>query len=187
MTVFRRLQKLNYLSSYTHAGRYYTLAEIAQFDRTGLWFYDDIGFSEKCSLKNTIDHLVDTCDAGKFHRELEKQLRVRVHNALLDLVTSNQIYREQFQGSYLYLSIAPDRREKQMQRRQELALQASGFSEVLSEHLIIEVLSEVIRQSTKTPNVEQVTSSLCKRGLIITEHQVGAIFKQYKVEKKTSR
>ena len=25
MTVFRRLQELNYLSSFTHAGRYYTL------------------------------------------------------------------------------------------------------------------------------------------------------------------
>ena len=32
MTVFRRLCKIDYLSSYTHAGRYYTLYEIARFD-----------------------------------------------------------------------------------------------------------------------------------------------------------
>lgn len=91
MTVFRRLRKIDYLSSYTHAGRYYTLYDIARFDEDGIWFYDDIGFSQNGSLKNTVTHLVDSCNAGKFHSELERQLRVRVHNVLLDLVKSKQI------------------------------------------------------------------------------------------------
>jgi arginine repressor len=31
-TVFRYLKKLNYITSYTHAGKYYSLPEVAQFD-----------------------------------------------------------------------------------------------------------------------------------------------------------
>lgn len=31
-TVFRYLQDLKHLTSYTHSGKYYTLPEIAQFD-----------------------------------------------------------------------------------------------------------------------------------------------------------
>jgi len=40
MTVFRRLSGVEYLCSYTHAGRYYTLFDIARFDSDGIWFYD---------------------------------------------------------------------------------------------------------------------------------------------------
>lgn len=45
MTVFRRLKRVGYLTSYTHAGRYYTLLEIPRFDEFGLWFHQQIGFS----------------------------------------------------------------------------------------------------------------------------------------------
>ncbi len=54
MTVFRRLSGVEYLCSYTHAGRYYTLFDIARFDSDGIWFYDDIGFSQNGSLKRPL-------------------------------------------------------------------------------------------------------------------------------------
>src|SRR5215210_2489540 len=37
VTVFRKLKPLDYLTSYSHRGRYYTLLEIARFDDRGLW------------------------------------------------------------------------------------------------------------------------------------------------------
>src|SRR5260370_34174218 len=37
MTVFRKLKNLGYRTSYSHRGKYYTLAEIPQFDEPGLW------------------------------------------------------------------------------------------------------------------------------------------------------
>ena len=86
MTVFRRLRQIEYVTSYTHAGRYYTLSDIARFDSDGIWLYEDIGFSQNGSLKNTVSYLVAKSDSGKFHFDLERQLRVRVHNVLLDLV-----------------------------------------------------------------------------------------------------
>ena len=54
MTVFRRLSGVEYLCSYTHTGRYYTLFDIARFDSDGIWFYDDIGFSQNGSLKRPL-------------------------------------------------------------------------------------------------------------------------------------
>ena len=38
MTVFRHLKEVGYRSSFTHAGRYYTLAEIPKFDEDGLYY-----------------------------------------------------------------------------------------------------------------------------------------------------
>ena len=45
LTVFRKLKLLDYLSSYTHRGRYYSLPEIARFDDAGLWSHDAVWFS----------------------------------------------------------------------------------------------------------------------------------------------
>jgi len=124
MTVFRRLRQMDYVTSYTHAGRYYTLYDIARFDSDGLWFYDDIGFSQNGSLKNTVTYLVDGSDAGKFHFDLERQLRLRVHNVLLDLVKSKQIDRIKFEGQYLYLSSDNEQSTKQINQRDQLSMQA---------------------------------------------------------------
>ena len=35
MTIFRRLGELNYRSSYSHRGKYYTLDEVSEFDDLG--------------------------------------------------------------------------------------------------------------------------------------------------------
>ena len=65
MSAFRRLRELDYLSSFSHVGRYYTLPEVANFDRHGLWFYEAVGFSRFGNLKETVVHLVDQSVAGK--------------------------------------------------------------------------------------------------------------------------
>lgn len=184
MTVFRRLRQIEYVTSYTHAGRYYTLYDIARFDSDGIWFYDDIGFSQNGSLKNTVIYLVDGSDAGKFHFDLERQLRVRVHNVLLDLVKTKQIERIKFAGQYLYLSTDKARSTKQIQQRDKLPMQARHIPVFISEPLVIEIMAEVIRQSKRHPRADQVASALAIRGLPIAEKDVMTVFDQYDIEKK---
>ena len=184
MTVFRRLRQIEYVTSYTHAGRYYTLYNIARFDSDGIWFYDDIGFSQNGSLKNTVTYLVDRSDAGKFHFDLERQLRVRVHNVLLDLVKSRQIERIKFEGQYLYLSSDKEQSTKQIEQRKQLSMQARRIPVFISESMVIEILAEVICQSKRHPRVDQVTSALAIRGLPISEKDVMTVFDQYDIEKK---
>ena len=186
MTVFRRLSGVEYLCSYTHAGRYYTLFDIARFDSDGIWFYDDIGFSQKGSLKNTVTYLVDNGDGGKFHSDLERQLRVRVHNVLLDLVRSKQIKRTKFEGQFLYLSSDKARSTKQIEQRDKLSMQLRRIPAFITQPMVIEILAEVIRQSKKHPHADQVASALAIRGLPIAENDVMTVFDQYDIEKKTA-
>lgn len=186
MTVFRRLSGVEYLCSYTHAGRYYTLFDIARFDSDGIWFYDDIGFSQNGSLKNTVTYLVDNGDGGKFHSDLQRQLRVRVHNVLLDLVRSKQIKRTKFEGQFLYLSSDKARSTKQIEQRDKLSKQLRRIPVFITEPMVIEVLAEVIRQSKKHPRADQVASALAIRGLPIAEKDVMTVFDHYDIEKKTA-
>ena len=186
MTVFRRLSGVEYLCSYTHTGRYYTLFDIARFDSDGIWFYDDIGFSQNGSLKNTVTYLVDNGDGGKFHSDLQRQLRVRVHNVLLDLVRSKQIKRTKIEGQFLYLSSDKARSTKQIEQRDKLSKQLRRIPVFITEPMVIEILAEVIRQSKKHPRADQVASALAIRGLPIAEKDVMTVFDHYDIEKKTA-
>ena len=186
MSVFRRLREMDYISSYTHAGRYYTLYDIARFDSDGIWFYDDIGFSQNGSLKNTVSYLVAKSDSGKFHFDLERQLRVRVHNVLLDLVKKKQIERIKFEGQYLYLSRDKEKSTKQLEQRGQLSMRAKRIPVFISESIVIEIMAEVIRQSKRYPRADQVASALAKRGVPIAEKDVMIVFDQYDIEKKTA-
>jgi hypothetical protein len=84
MSVFRRLRELRYLSSFSHAGRYYTLAGIPQFDDYGLWFHQGVGFSKFVTLRNTIIEMVNSSATGMTHPELHNLLHVRVQDTLLN-------------------------------------------------------------------------------------------------------
>ncbi len=53
MTIFRKLKQLPYKSSYTHCGKYYTLDTLAQYNKNGIWDYNQICFSKYGSLINS--------------------------------------------------------------------------------------------------------------------------------------
>lgn len=117
MTVFRKLRTIDYLTSYSHRGRFYALRELAQFDSRGLWCYRDAYFSEHGSLIDTAESFVLHADAGLFAHELAAQLGVEVKEALLKLVRVGRIAREQQGGLYLYCSPASGHRRQQVLTR----------------------------------------------------------------------
>src|SRR5436309_2302498 len=120
-TVFRVLSSVGYLASYSHAGRYYTLKRIPQFDPRGLWHYRQIGFSSQRTLRATLVHLVETSPAGQTHEELQDVLLLRVHNTLRLLVRARELQRRLFQDVYVYLSAKPKPASRQWAERQKLA------------------------------------------------------------------
>jgi len=64
VTVFRKLKPLDYLTSYSHRGRYYTLREIASFDEHGLWSQADVWFSRFGTLLATAESFVNRSPRG---------------------------------------------------------------------------------------------------------------------------
>ena len=173
MSAFRRLRELNYLSSFSHVGRYYTLPTLAHFDPQGLWFYEGVGFSRFGNLKQTVIHLVDQSVAGKTHEELGKQLHLRVHNTLLDLVRSGKIVRASFEDVFLYLSNRADRAQQQLVLRREGA--GDSTQDILPGETVIEVLAELIRSNRIQIDQDAILLRLTQRGIKITALQINQL------------
>jgi hypothetical protein len=127
MTVFRKLATLGHLTSYSHRGRYYTLKSIPRFDAHGLWLGRGAWFSRHGTLLNTAAALVQESSAGYLAAELEAVVRVPVKDALRQLTLAGRVYREDFQGLYLYT--AKDRTRRQEQRAARHVLGQSADDE----------------------------------------------------------
>ncbi len=183
MSVFRRLSVFDYLSSYSHAGRYYTLRDIPRFDRDGLWRYQGVCFSRDGSLKATVERLVEQSDAGRTHSELHVSLQVRVHNTLLDLVEGRRIGRETLHGHYLYVSANPARAQAQLILRQQQSAEPVPQPPETPAVVVIEVLLDLVQSARVRPDADQVVERLAARGLAVTVDQVEAIFSRYGLKK----
>ena len=86
MTVFRKLSKLGYISSYSHSGKYYSLKRIARYNKHGIWSYKSALFSINGTLKKTIKFLIDSSTQGYTASELNSIVKVKVEDTLLELV-----------------------------------------------------------------------------------------------------
>lgn len=190
-SIFRDLTSNGYLSSYTHTGRYYTLAQIPELDEHGLWFFQGVGFSKAGTLKSTVTELVHTSEAGRRHEELESLLRIRVHNTLLILVRDGSIGRERIEKAYLYVSGEKVRAAEQVERRQAFLDEATkGVEvEVLPDTTLIEVLSEALVAGGVRIAPQVVSARLSARGVIVSTAQVETVFARYGIDagKKTAR
>lgn len=128
MTVFRKLRTLAYLSSYSHGGRYYTLQEVADFDRRGLWTCRGVHFSRFGSLVDTAEVFVNRADRGYLASELTAELQVQAKDPLRMLVRVGRLAREEVSGLYVYCSSERSRRRHQLITRQLPAKQTPAFA-----------------------------------------------------------
>ena len=142
VTVFRKLKQLGYLSSYSHRGKYYTLEKIPQFNEKGLWSHRSVGFSKYGNLLQTIVALVNSSLAGYVSSELENILHVVVNQPVLTLIARKLVAREKVSGLYLYCSIDPALRKKQITVRE--GQNREGSLQVLGNKVIPDELKAAI-------------------------------------------
>jgi len=178
-TIFRVLSAAGYLTSYSHAGRYYTLRRIPKFDSRGIWLYRDIGFSSHGTLRATVIDLVETSLAGQTHEELQDMLYLRVHDTLRLVVHARQLSRKRFQDAYVYLSAKPERASRQWAERQQAGLLEPRRE--LDTSAIIDVLVDVIHHPEDDPDA--VSRRLRGLGRMMTADQIQAIFDRYDLKK----
>ncbi len=131
MTVFRKLKALGYRTSYSHRGKYYTLAGIPRFDERGLWSYRAVWFSRDGNLLTTTQRFVEEADSGFTATELQDLLSVEVKEPLLQLYRRGRIDREDMVGTYVYFSVDPGVRREQRLRREsrQAALEMGALTE----------------------------------------------------------
>ncbi len=104
-SVRRFLAEVGYFSSFTHNGRWYTLQSIPHFDKDGLWFHRDIGFSRSGSLTSTLIDLTTRSPAGMTAETLGGKLQVRCHGVLVQLCRNGRLQRQKIGRSHVYYSV----------------------------------------------------------------------------------
>ena len=150
MTAFRRLKTLGYHSSYSHRGMYYTLDDIPEYDRYGVWGFNAVYFSHHGTLLSAVKALVDVAASGRTAAELEAMLHVRIQNAVKVLADRGQLIRRQIGHEYVY--VAPGKSAVQLAARKRAVEEGLGriptnwaaAPEEIAEHLttFLSVLNE---------------------------------------------
>jgi len=132
LTVFRKLKQLDYRASYTHRGRFYTLADIARFDDRGLWSHEAVWFSRYGTLLATVEAFVNRSPNGYYAAELADELHAEVQEPLRNLVHQQRLSRAETEGQFLYTAIdSPQRRNQMLARRSAQAVPLAVHSEAL--------------------------------------------------------
>jgi arginine repressor len=125
-TVTRKLKELPFIKSYSHSGSYYSLLELAQFDKQGLWFVGSVRFSQYGTLLETLEKNIVDSEGGCFANELKKNLCVSVRETLLRLIKSGRIVRKKISGAYLYCSPVSVVKKRQLMNRQAAKSEAES-------------------------------------------------------------
>ena len=191
MSVFRRLKAIGYRSSFNHAGRYYTLADVPQFDQRGLWFHHHAGFSCAGTLKDTVVELVDGSAAGMTPKELLALLKLPVTNTLYNTLHAvrheARIDRRELGGQHLYISADQQRANAQLMQRRQAIGRESSAPVPMSDEMVIAVLVEALQSADALVSASLVASRLAARAVAVTTAQVEQIFTRYGLEpeKKT--
>ncbi|HTS56299.1 MAG TPA: hypothetical protein VMH03_02045 [Terriglobales bacterium] len=140
ITVFRKLKALDYLTSYSHRGRFYTLREIALFDDHGLWSRAEVWFSRFGTLLATAEAFVNRSPRGYFADELAPALHVEVQDVLHQLAQQGRLSRQPISGKYLYTATDPV-----VQRRQLLTRRTVELLPTVADTSALEVPAEEVK------------------------------------------
>jgi len=182
-TIFRVLTSVGYHTSYSHAGRFYTLKEIPKFNDLGIWFWRDVGFSALGTLRATAVALVEQAPAGQTHDELQHQLRLRLHDTLRDLVEAKALTRQLWEDVYVYLNANREAAAAQWAKRQTLVRYPVEPKPVLplDPARVIDILVDVIHHPKD--DAKATARRLNARGLAVASDQIEAVFANYRVKK----
>ena len=113
-SVQRLLKDVGYYSSYTHNAKWYTLKSIPIFNKNGLWFYQNIGFSKVRNLTSTILYLLDISPQGLTANNLSEMLLTSCPPILNRLYKAKKINRVKTPKGYIYFSNDPAIQKKQL-------------------------------------------------------------------------
>jgi hypothetical protein len=175
-SVRRFLAKAGYYSSFTHNGSWYTLASIPRFGRDGLWFHQEIGFSQAGALTQTLVKLIERSPGGMTADQLGEKLQCRCHAVLVELYRKGRVQRQKHGRSYVYLSADPDQASHQCQTLQRPKVL------LLPAEISVLVLVEFIH--SPEAGFHQLANGVSRRtGAVIQADQVRALFERYGLKK----
>lgn len=137
-TVFRKMEELQYLSSYSHRGKYYTLKSIARFSQQGLWDFKSVLFSKFGNLLQTAEAFIESSEAGHSASELMDILQVKTKHALTQLHREGRVHREKVESVFIYMSAEKTVAARQRKARRALSKETTAAMIVANPDLATE-------------------------------------------------
>jgi hypothetical protein len=178
-SVRRFLAEVGYFSSFTHNGSWYTLQSIPHFDRDGLWFFRDIGFSRSGSLTRTLINLAERSPSGMTAETLGAKLRVRCHSVLVQLCRNGKLQRQKIGRSHVYFSVDPA-----IATVQHRAMAGRNLPAQLPAELVVLILVEFIQNPDAS--FEHLARALSRKTRVaIDAGQIQWLFEQHGLKKTT--
>ena len=103
ITLRRDIKAIGGTTSYTHRGKYITLADIPVFNENGIWFYKKVGFTK---FKNSLDLIVSIINTkeGITKENIEEILKIKISKQIQILLKQNRLHRVKLGAKYFYLS-----------------------------------------------------------------------------------
>jgi len=131
-TIFRNLSRVEYLSSYSHRGKFYTLRSIARFSSEGLWNVRSVWFSRFGTLLDTVVAWVQRSEAGYDADELTSALHVETKHALTRTVRQGRLQRDVIGNRYVYFAADDTTAHQQRKHRDAHAAASEATSMIVS-------------------------------------------------------
>ena len=180
ISVRRFLKNIGYYNSFTHNSRWYTLHSIPAFNRRGLWFYQDIGFSKHGNLKQTILNFINKSPHGLTAKELFEILLIPCHAVLNQMYKKNQIDRFNTQRGFVYLSIDDKRRQRQLRRLHSQLMRAKDPG-ALNAQAAVYVLVEYIKHPEAS--AAELSKAVEKKDVKASPEAITRLFKEHDLKK----
>ena len=181
-TAQRRLKQWDTYTSYNQNGRYYTLPNIPEFDKNGLWRYKGVFFSRYGNLRKTILALVENSPAGLTVGEVGKIVGLSLSSFMGQPRNVLQLVKVKVDGIFVYFS-SDERIYIKQQKKREEDIEHTKLVKLPSDAEGIIILVERI----KSPHlsIEQLSMKLDKKGHRCEAAVIANFFEHYGLEKKT--
>jgi len=180
ISIRRFLKDIGYYSSFTHNSMWYTLHTVPLFDKRGVWFYQEIGFSKHGNLKQTIVNFVNKSPQGLTAKQIFDILLVPCHPVLNQMYKKKQIDRFSTQRGFVYLSIDDKKRQRQFNRLQLKLIPAKKL-QPLTPQASVYVLVEFIKRPDAS--FVELSKAVEKREVRASPEAIAMLFKEHDLKK----
>jgi len=181
-TVYRKAKLEKLFISYNKNSKYYTLPTVPKFNKYGLWFYGEIGFSKYGNLYQTLTTIIDNSATGLSGKELTVILKIKVLDALRILNERNIIKREKVGAENIFFSAKASIWKQQNQGRTKEIKITDGSLRIPKYKVVIEILVVIILNNTV--EIETLKKELLSKKIKVSEAEIGSVIKHYQLKKK---